>query len=87
MALVEPRGPGKALGGQIPRPLKGHEGVASKKRHRCKRLADADQLWQSIHLTLTSGKRQLTTLENEDCLVCRKPTDEIADLVGNLRKP
>jgi hypothetical protein len=44
------------------------------------------QVWQSVALCLISGGRQVQTLDNEDCLVCRAPTDEIVELVANLRR-
>ncbi len=42
------------------------------------------QLWQSIDLILTSGKRTLETTSNEAVQLCRLPHDEIAELVDFL---
>jgi hypothetical protein len=45
-----------------------------------------EQDWQHVTIDLISGRRDLHTLENEDSLFCRKPTDEVADLVANLQR-
>ena len=46
----------------------------------------ADQDWQVVLIELISGRRDLRTLENEDVLLCRKPTDEMALLIEGLGK-
>ncbi|HEY9789021.1 MAG TPA: hypothetical protein V6D22_01395 [Candidatus Obscuribacterales bacterium] len=45
-----------------------------------------DQDWQYVTIDLISGRRDIHTLENEDVLVCRRPTDEIVQLVEALAK-
>jgi hypothetical protein len=49
-----------------------------------KRIEDQD--WQQVTIDLISGRRDIHTLENEDVLVCRQPTDEIVQLVEGLAK-
>ena len=45
----------------------------------------AEQRWQQVSLTLISGSRSISTLENEDAFLCREPKDELAELISNLK--
>lgn len=42
------------------------------------------QDWQNVVLSLTSWKRQVGTLENEEMILCRAPEDEVHDLAEAL---
>lgn len=44
------------------------------------------QHWQLLSIELVSGKRTLSTLHNEETMICRTPTDEIALLSDQLRQ-
>jgi hypothetical protein len=44
------------------------------------------QDWQYVLIGMISGRRDVRSLENEDTLVCRRPTDEIAQLIISLGK-
>jgi len=43
------------------------------------------QDWRQYSLILTSGTYSLS-LDTDDCLICRAPTDEIAQLLGKLQQ-
>ncbi len=47
-------------------------------------LGSQKQRWQNLNLSLTSGKRAVSTVEDEDTAVCRTPTDEMKSLVTEL---
>lgn len=52
-----------------------------------KQLTDLNgekQLWQVVSLQLVSGKRQLSTLPEEETMLCRTPSDEVAQLANEL---
>lgn len=50
------------------------------------RGADAEQTWQDVSLRLTSGPREIGTVDKEEVMLCRKPTDEIVDLLAALEQ-
>jgi hypothetical protein len=52
-----------------------------------------NQMWQRYSITLTSGVQELmlggkeaAALESDGCLFCRKPKDEVQDLINKLRQ-
>lgn len=44
----------------------------------------SDQRWQNLSLQLTSGKRAIETASGEEVMLCRAPSDEVAELVNRL---
>lgn len=44
------------------------------------------QRWQKISISMVSGHRRIELLDNENCLLCRQPTDEIEQLSNQLRQ-
>ena len=44
------------------------------------------QDWQLLKIELSSGSRMVSTAENEDTLICRSPSDEMAMLVSQLKE-
>lgn len=44
------------------------------------------QQWQNVRFELTSGKRVLQTVENEDSVLCRTPTDEVLLLAQHIEQ-
>jgi hypothetical protein len=44
------------------------------------------QRWQLLSIELLSGKRSVNTLPGEEVLICRQPTDEIAQLAEHLQR-
>lgn len=59
-------------------------GTFRKADHVGKAAPTDGQDWQNVELNLVSGKRQVRTLENEDTILCRKPEDEVGNLVTAL---
>ena len=52
-----------------------------------------NQMWQRYSITLTSGEQEMmlggkaaAALESDSCLFCRKPKDEVQDLINKLRQ-
>jgi hypothetical protein len=45
-----------------------------------------EQQWQKIAITFISGERRVELLDNESCLLCRQPSDEIEQLANQLKQ-